>query len=133
MNQNTIDKQNKKILVVDDDPNLLELMSQILTIYEINCDTAINGEDALTKLENKFYDIIVTDIKMPVMDGTELVKNVRKIQEKSITKSTIILMTAYSTSEIIDLADKLSVTDFFTKPFDINKFVERIIALMQGK
>lgn len=115
-----------KILVVDDDINLLELITQVLSLYGLSCETAENGLKALEMVKRKFYPLVVSDIRMPIMTGTELLKSIRKYQTDLPEKSKVILMTAYSTNEIVDNADELGVDDFLTKPFDITYFVGRV-------
>ncbi|MEH6407058.1 MAG: ATP-binding protein [Leeuwenhoekiella sp.] len=66
------------ILFVDDDPSQHILMSEIMKPMGITCDTSINGKEALAKMEEKNYDLIITDIQMPVMNGVEFIKSIKK-------------------------------------------------------
>ncbi len=68
------DLSGKNILVVDDEASQLALARELIKSVGMNCDTASNGEEALTKLENKSYHLVVTDIQMPQMDGFNLMK-----------------------------------------------------------
>ncbi|MBK5193145.1 MAG: response regulator [Flavobacteriaceae bacterium] len=74
MNITDFDLSGKNILVVDDEASQLALARELIKSVGMNCDIASNGEEALTKLENKSYHLVVTDIQMPKMDGFNLVK-----------------------------------------------------------
>jgi hypothetical protein len=71
------DLSGKNILVVDDEASQLALACELIKSVRMNCDVASNGEEALTKLENKSYHLIVTDIQMPKMDGFNLMKAIK--------------------------------------------------------
>ncbi|MFO8147612.1 MAG: ATP-binding protein [Bacteroidota bacterium] len=68
----------KNILVVDDESSQLALSKELIKSVGMNCDTAADGEEALTKLENKNYDLVLTDIQMPKIDGFQLVKAIKE-------------------------------------------------------
>ena len=114
------------ILVVDDDSILLELISQLLDLNGLSCDTAKDGLEALEKMEKQFYSLVISDIRMPNLTGTELLREIRKRQSERADKSKVILMTAYSTSEIQEQSKMLGVDEFIIKPFDINDFMDKI-------
>lgn len=76
-------KKPKRILIVDDDPSQLNLAEEIVGNLSIKHDTARNGIEALQCTENKTYDLILTDIQMPEMDGIDLIKALRKKPEYS--------------------------------------------------
>jgi len=71
------DLSGKNILVVDDETSQLALARELIKSVGMNCDTASNGEEALTQLENKSYHLVVTDIQMPKMDGFNLMKAIK--------------------------------------------------------
>lgn len=125
-----MNNNSAKVLVVDDDKNLILLIKQVLEIYNINCDTAENGEEAFKMIKLNFYHLIISDIKMPHMTGTELLREVKKLQVNDNNKSKFILMTAYSTNDIITEADKMGVDNFITKPFDINQFISTVQSIL---
>lgn len=72
------DLSGKTALIVDDEPSQLSLTRELLKSIGMQCDSALNGNDALKKLENKNYSLVLTDIQMPEMDGFDLIKNIRK-------------------------------------------------------
>lgn len=114
------------VLVVDDDENLLELITQVLDLYGFEAHTAPDGSDALNMVKLKYYPLIISDIRMPVMTGTELLKEVRKYQADHNSKSKVILMTAYSSEEIQSNAGRLGADAFIPKPFDIQEFIKQV-------
>ena len=119
--------QNKpSILIVDDDVNLLELLSQILLVHDFSADKALNGAIAFNMVQAKHYDLVISDIRMPVMTGTELLDHIRNYQKDKEKKSKVFLMTAYTSAEILESAETLGADGFFDKPFDINCFLEKI-------
>ena len=72
------DLTGKIALIVDDEPSQLSLTGELLKSMGMQCDSALNGSDALKKLENRKYSLVLTDIQMPEMDGFDLIKNIRK-------------------------------------------------------
>ena len=119
--------QNKaSILIVDDDLNLLDLLSQILLLHGFLADMACNGEIAFKMVQEKDYDLVISDIRMPVMTGTELLDHIRNYQKDKNKRSRVFLMSAYTSGEILENADALGADGFFDKPFDINSFLEKI-------
>ena len=80
------------ILLVEDDEKTIEEFLPFLQRYFINIDIALNGEEGLEKSQKKEYDIIITDIVMPKMDGIEMIKKIKCENENS----KFIIITAYS-------------------------------------
>ncbi len=120
----------KKILIVEDDDSLRRVLEIRLKSYNFEIFTAEDGLDGLIKFERYKPDLVLTDIKMPNMDGFELIKKLKKIDENSI----IIVMTAFSDVNIAVRAMKFGAHDFLPKPFDkeylkhvINKALSNII------
>lgn len=101
-----------QILVVDDEESMRLLLSSILKGEGYNLDTAANAGEALAKLEQKDYGLVLTDLKMPGMDGIELVSRVRE----KYPDTTIVVLTAYGTVETAVEAMKLGAWDFLAKP-----------------
>ncbi len=108
-----IKTENKKVLIVDDDQVLQELLSKLLADNGYVTDLADNGQEALEKAEKKAYDHIITDINMPVMDGLALLENLR---QKDI-RASVIVISAHSDMENVVKAVKLGASDFIAKPF----------------
>jgi DNA-binding NtrC family response regulator len=103
-----------QILVVDDEPNMLRLLRTILmdkTGYEVT--TTNNPLEVSKLLQEKPYDVVVTDLKMPLVDGMDLIDIIKKID----AKLPIIIITAYGTLETAEEAVQKGAYDFITKPF----------------
>jgi DNA-binding NtrC family response regulator len=104
----------ERLLVVDDEPNMLRLLKTILmdkTGYEV--DTTNNPLEVNKILQEKPYDLVVTDLKMPLVDGIDLIDIVKKID----AAIPIIIITAYGTMETAEEAIQKGAYDFITKPF----------------
>jgi DNA-binding NtrC family response regulator len=104
----------EKILVVDDEPDMLRLLSMIVkekTPYDIT--TTNNPIEAVELAIKGGYDVVITDLKMPGLDGIELLNAVRKFDQDI----PIIIITAYATAESAAEAMDKNAFDFITKPF----------------
>jgi len=105
---------SKPILIVDDEKNIRLTLSQSLEALGVEIDTAVDGEGALAKLKERDFGLILLDIRMPGMDGMEVLRQVRKIRPDI----RVIMITAYGTIESAVEAMKLGAVDFLQKPFD---------------
>jgi DNA-binding NtrC family response regulator len=104
----------ERLLVVDDEPNMLRLLKTILmdkTGYEVN--TTNNPLEVSKLLQEDHYDLMITDLKMPLVDGIDLIEIVRKLDQTI----PIIVITAYGTIETAEEAIQKGAYDFITKPF----------------
>jgi DNA-binding response OmpR family regulator len=117
---------NKPILIVDDEKNIRLTLSQALETLGAEIDTAANGEEALTKLKEEEFGLILLDIRMPGMDGMEVLRRVRDIRPDI----RIIMITAYGTIESAVEAMKLGAVDFLQKPFDPEEIRELVSRVM---
>ncbi len=117
---------NKPILIVDDEKNIRLTLSQALETLGAEIDTAANGEEALTKLKEKGFGLILLDIRMPGMDGMEVLRRVREIRPDI----RIIMITAYGTVESAVEAMKLGAVDFLQKPFEPEEIRELVLRVM---
>ena len=118
--------KGKSILIVDDEKNILLTLSQSLEALQLETDTAANGEEALVKLKQKDFGLILLDIRMPGMDGMEVLRQVREIRPDI----GIIMITAHGTIELAVEAMKLGAVDFLQKPFspeEIRELVSRVL------
>jgi diguanylate cyclase (GGDEF)-like protein len=114
-----INLEGLDILVVEDDPASTLLVSHALARYGARVDSAGNGREALARLEEKRYPVIVTDIYMPDMDGLELVKQIRR-QDKN---TQIIATSAKSETDCLISAIELGFNDYFLKPLEFDKLL----------
>jgi len=117
--------KNFKILVVDDEIDMRESLRELLSREGYFVDDAENGVIALEKHTEESYDLIISDIIMPDMDGIALMKKIKETDSKAV----MILITGYSSIQGAIEAIKLGAEDYFTKPFnaaEIKKTIERI-------
>lgn len=118
---------NKNILLIDDDKLILVTLKRLLTREGYQVITAFNGQTALRKMEENGFDLVISDIKMPQMDGIETVKKIREllVQEgKSLIPE--IFITAYAKEEIYQKALELNAAGYIEKPFDVKTLVQTV-------
>ncbi|MEM5794199.1 MAG: response regulator [Candidatus Aenigmatarchaeota archaeon] len=115
----------KKIMIVDDEENLVELVKAIFEREGYEVIPAYSGKECLEKLEKVKPDLILMDMMMPGMTGKETTK---KIRENPKTKNLkIAFLTVVRLSEVgMEEMEKLNVLDFITKPFDNEDLVRRV-------
>jgi NADH-quinone oxidoreductase subunit E/NADP-reducing hydrogenase subunit HndA len=101
------------ILVVDDEPIVIKSCKKILKSEGYNVSTATNGQDAINILQDKDYDLVITDLKMPEVDGIDLIKWLRSTKPQT----GIIVITGYPSQETIKDALNLGIIDYLPKPF----------------
>ncbi len=114
----------RRILVVDDDPDIVEMVQFFLSGSNFQVFVAQNGKEALEQVEMNRPDLVLLDIRMPQMDGLEVCERLRN---GVMTKSTpIIMVTAEGRRQ--DVADALAAgaDGYVIKPFNLKKLVERI-------
>jgi DNA-binding NtrC family response regulator len=104
---------NVRILVVDDEMIVCESCKRILDEEGYEVETALSGKEAFDKMKTTPFDIVITDLKMPGIDGMEVLKTFRK----EYTDSIIIMITGFSTVETAVEAMKLGAFDYIPKPF----------------
>ncbi len=118
--------KNKKILVVDDDMRNIFALSSALESYDMQVEIANDGQEALTKLEAiPDIDLVLMDIMMPVMDGYEAMRQIRR--QVKYAKLPVIALTAKAMKEDREKCIEAGANDYITKPVDI----DRLLALMQ--
>ena len=117
-----------RILVVDDEPNVAFFFQQHLQLVdESYMATAVNsGADALIELKKQPYDLLITDLRMPKMNGLELLQHVRKISPKTKT----ILVTAYGSDDVWERARQLDISRGLSKPVKINELLATVKELL---
>lgn len=108
---------SERILIVDDEEGMRRLLGRILTREGYDTTTAANGADALRLVANERFDLVVTDIKMPEMDGLQLLQEIRQY-EPSLP---VIVITAYGTVENAVQALRAGAYDYITKPFEADE------------
>ena len=113
---------SEKVLLVDDEKDFLDIMSERMQARGMTVKTADSADKAMAMLEKESFDAIVMDFKMPGMDGIQALKNI-KDQKPELQ---IILLTGYATVEKTVEAMKIGATDLLEKPADLEALEARI-------
>jgi DNA-binding response OmpR family regulator len=116
-----------KILVVDDEPDLLEQLRETLMSQKYDVDTADEGESALDKLFDKEYDLVILDIMLPKVDGLEILREIRKAK----IATPVIMLTAKGAVEDKIKGLDYGADDYLQKPFAIAELMARIRSLLR--
>jgi DNA-binding NtrC family response regulator len=112
------------ILVVDDNPTMAGTLADILDVKGFNVYSAISGTEALAILRDRPIDILLTDVRMPDMNGVTLYRQTRQTHPKMVT----LLMTAYSADDIIQQGMKEGIKTVLSKPLDIDFLITLLSA-----
>jgi excisionase family DNA binding protein len=105
--------ERPRVLVVDDEQAVRDLVAKTLSMAEYNVRTAADGPTALAELRAGEFDLLITDLKMPGMDGLSVIREARRLS----TELPIIIITGYSTEASAIEAINLGVCGYLTKPF----------------
>lgn len=116
-----------KILIAEDDRELRQLFSHVLIKNGYSVKGASNGREALDELEADYYDLIISDIMMPVMDGYELVKQLRE----SGNNTPVLMITAKDAFDDMRRGYISGTDDYMVKPINVNEMVLRVGALLR--
>ena len=123
------DGRHDRVLVVDDDPELVRLIQVCLETAGYDVEIATDGEEALGRVAERTPDVILLDVMMPKVDGLEVCRRLRADYE---TRSTaIILLTAKASSTDKLLGFRAGADDYVTKPFDPDELIERVRATLR--
>ncbi|NGM85575.1 response regulator [Paenibacillus sp. 7124] len=112
-----MEKKKKKVLIVDDQNGIRILLMEVFNSEGYTTFQAANGKAALDIVRSDCPDLVLLDMKIPGMDGLEILKHIKEIN----TEIKVIMMTAYGELDMIKEATKLGALMHFTKPFDIDE------------
>jgi putative two-component system response regulator len=128
--ERTVEKiMEDRILIVDDEELICRLLAQRLTGEGYSCVTANNGREALTHFYKNAFSLIISDIKMPEMDGIELLKKVKGLNPNML----VIMVTAYPEIDMAVDAMRLGAYDFIIKPADLDLIVLSVKKALEKK
>ena len=122
-------KSNKKILLVEDDPNFGKILKDYLTINNYEISLAVNGIEGFEKFNKSEFDLCILDIMMPFKDGLTLAKEIREVNE-SIP---LIFLTAKNLKDDVLKGYKIGADDYLTKPFDSEILLAKIKSILNRK
>ena len=111
-----------RILVVDDDKDMCQLISEILQEESCEVNISYNGEDALSKIKENSYDLVILDYKLFGISGLVVLEKARQI--KPLIK--VIMISAFGNDSTKAKARELGAFDFIDKPFDIKRFIQAV-------
>ena len=109
-----------KVLLVDDEEDFVRTMAERMEMRDLGSDVALDGEQALAMLEDEIPDVMVLDLRMPGIDGMEVLRRVRK----AYPALQVIIMTGHGSAEEEKEARRLGAFEYLKKPVDINELME---------
>jgi len=124
-----IEEKGVRMLVVEDDPSTRELLREFLLEEGWTVKLAQDGKEAILKVRKESFDLVLTDLKMPRMNGIQLLKELQKI----IPDTKVVIITATADSEIAAKAMKLGAYDYITKPFYLDSVLQKVKKALQKK
>lgn len=116
-----------KILIAEDDRELRQLFTHVLTRHGYTVTGVSNGQEALDAMDKNFYDLIITDIMMPIMDGYTFVCQLRDVGNTT----PVLMITAKDAFDDMRMGFQFGVDDYMVKPINVNEMVLRVRALLR--
>lgn len=112
-----------RVLIVDDEPLICDLLTRILGGEGLHLETAASGEEALAMLQQRKYALVITDLKMPGMNGMDLLQEIKQKHPEM----PVIVITGYGTAETAVEAMRRGANDFIAKPFpELEQVISRV-------
>ncbi len=109
-----------RVLVVDDEASIRDLLSRMLALAEYDVDVASNGRSAVDQMQRSRYNLLIVDLRMPGMDGMAVIKEARRLD----ADLPVVIITAHPTEATAIEAVNLGVSGFLMKPFAMPKLLE---------
>jgi DNA-binding response OmpR family regulator len=127
--EKTMGKDNIKILLVDDEEDFVKTLSERIQMRALGTDVALNGEEALKLVDNEVPDVMVLDLKMPGIDGMEVLRRVKK----AYPQVQVIILTGHGSEKDEEQARRLGAFDYLQKPVEIDNLVNKIRRAYKNK
>lgn len=118
-----------KILLVDDEKEFVETLADRIKLRDHKADVALNGEQALKKLDDDIPDVVVLDLKMPGIDGMEVLRRIRK----AYPKVQVIMLTGHGSEKHEEEARKIGAFEYLQKPVDIETLMKKVKLAYKSK
>ena len=115
--------ERPRILVVDDEASIRDLLSQTLALADYAVDVAANGSEALDRMRIQPYNLLVTDLRMPGLDGMSVIAEARRID----ARLPVVVITGFSTETTAIDAANIGVSGYLTKPFKVLEVAARAL------
>ena len=121
--------KNMKLLLVDDEEEFVKALAERLKMRDLRSDTVLDGEEALSFVEDQEPDVMVLDLKMPGIDGMEVLRQVRK----AYLNIQVIILTGHGTERHEEEAKRLGAFDYLEKPVNLDVLVKKMKAAYRRK
>lgn len=123
--------QSKRILLVEDEQSIALVLKGVITALGYDVRVAYSGEEALDTLKELEVDLVITDIKMPGMDGFELIETLQ--EDAKYARMNFVILTAFNDQEAIAKAKKdYGIEYYITKPFDLRNLEAAVVDIMKS-
>ncbi len=124
-------QENLRVLVVDDNQDIRDLVVHILSADGFNVFAAVDGENALAILNSNSVNLVLLDVMMPGKSGLDVLREIRSGSNKKIRDIPVMMITAKSSTEDIDKALELGATSYIVKPFRATTIREKVRAILE--
>jgi DNA-binding response OmpR family regulator len=118
----------KNILIVEDDPTFLMLLKYRIEDLQYDVQTAQDGQTAYDLIQNNHFDLVITDLMMPVFSGMEVMDKTINVLQKKIP---FVVMSSAGQDEMVEKALNIGASDFLSKPFGINSLIDKIKNILE--
>ena len=121
-----------KILIVDDDPGMLDTLTDVLSAVGYETSAAASGDMALAKAQAGRFDLILMDVQMPGLNGVQTLRALRALDPATV----VVMMTAYTGDELVAESERTTGFGVLSKPLDLDRvlpFVRRIVSSRTGR
>jgi len=122
-------EKNIKVLLVDDEEEFVQTLSERLKMRDVGSDVAYNGEQALQFVHDEVPDVMVLDLRMPGIDGMEVLRRIKK----AYPEVQVIILTGHGTKRDEEEARRLGAFDYLQKPVDVDHLIKRLRLAFQKK
>lgn len=120
----------KSVLLIEDEPNIIEAVSFILSRDGWRVASHSNGADAVEEIKRRMPDVVVLDVMLPGKTGFEILQEMRNSTD--VSRIPVLMLTARGQSKDREMAEELGATLFMTKPFSNSEVLEKVRALVAG-
>ncbi|MFW5761156.1 MAG: response regulator [Cyclobacteriaceae bacterium] len=124
--------EGKKVLIAEDSSVIQNLTRKILQLQNYHIESAKNGEQVLQKLENEYFDVILMDINMPVMDGIECAREIRALADEKKANIPIIAITGNARNYTLEDFKNVGINEYVPKPLNFDNLVNMVKKYTEG-